>query len=595
MSSQDDISYSAIPKSMVSKSTESIQSSPDATERTVEWHISLRAPLSMLALFLSGVLVSVGHHIFYLRLNGSAVRDPNEGSQYLSQIWIIRYGTAFAFLAKALLASAVVVAYKQHMWINLRMEANTISTIDAMFAATYDILAFLSPNLLLRAKILALMALITWFLPLAALVTPSTLTVIPAMRENITMIHVPTLNFKNASLYNFDGLGDGTSPLLTRLTSAMASNMQILPMPAIAPNTTYNHTFQGPSLKCVPATGPRLDNMTAIWNATETRLNGTLGGQLMYLAYTLTESQSFINVSSFVSDCIIADAYTSCPMSGSVISARIGNESLECSVKSTNFDVEFHAIGNTQTITKIRYPRSGEFKGESSGAMSQALATILTGAIGVQMKSKSTDESGFASLVTWRTRVMSTALIGLVSTAFSERRGRLVGKIKDIPDADRQLAGNRTLAKMIEELSRNQTLSLFSDRRMWLPQNATNKTSVTQSTSYTIYEYRPRNLIMTYSIAIAFSAFGVLLGLRAVWLNGICHETSFSSIMSTTRNQVLDDLTLGYSLGSAPTPHAVTTIKLRFGVLRDGEQERSRAAFGLEEETVPLRKGQVVY
>lgn len=104
---------------MVTKNTESTRSPLDTEEQPVRWHISPRAPLSMLTLFASGILVSVGNHLFYSRLDGSVVHSPNEGSQYFTQIWIIRYGTAFAFLAKALLASAVVVAYKQHMWINL--------------------------------------------------------------------------------------------------------------------------------------------------------------------------------------------------------------------------------------------------------------------------------------------------------------------------------------------------------------------------------------------------------------------------------------------------------------------------------------------
>lgn len=162
MSPQSGITYTAIPKSNSTKTTDSPSNPPDTFEQPVRWHISLRTPISMLGLFASGILVAIGHHLFYTRLDGSVVRSTDDGSQYLTQIWIIRYGTAFAFLAKALLASAVVVAYKQHMWINLRARVNTVSTIDAMFAATYDILAFLSPSLLLRAKIPALMALIVW-------------------------------------------------------------------------------------------------------------------------------------------------------------------------------------------------------------------------------------------------------------------------------------------------------------------------------------------------------------------------------------------------------------------------------------------------
>jgi hypothetical protein len=66
--------------------------------------------------------------------------------------------------------------------------------------------------------------------------------------------------------------------------------------------------------------------------------------------------------------------------------------------------------------------------------------------------------------------------------------------------------------------------------------------------------------------------------------------------MTTTRNKYLDEITLGYSLGSAPTPDAVKKLKLRFGELQDGGiEERTRAAFGLDGETVPLRKGQLIY
>lgn len=78
----------------------------------MQWHISLRTPLSMLVLFAFGILVSVRHHLFYSYLDGSAVQNPDGGSQYLTQIWIIRYDTAFSFPSKTLLTSAVVVAYK---------------------------------------------------------------------------------------------------------------------------------------------------------------------------------------------------------------------------------------------------------------------------------------------------------------------------------------------------------------------------------------------------------------------------------------------------------------------------------------------------
>jgi hypothetical protein len=69
----------------------------------------------------------------------------------------------FAFVAKTLLAGSTVIAYKQMMWIHLRHKANSISTIDAVFAATHDLLAFFSPSFFFKAKVPALMASVAWY------------------------------------------------------------------------------------------------------------------------------------------------------------------------------------------------------------------------------------------------------------------------------------------------------------------------------------------------------------------------------------------------------------------------------------------------
>ncbi|KAI8939403.1 hypothetical protein NX059_003185 [Plenodomus lindquistii] len=168
------------------------------------------------------------------------------------------------------------------------------------------------------------------------------------------MVHVPTLNFNDSSLYQFSGLGDGTSPLLTRLTSAMASSMEILPIRAITPNTTYRHEFVGPSLQCEPAKGGRLANMSAIWNETESTLSASNGGELKYLSHTMEEEidtgngNSDLNATIFVRDCVTGDAYEDCWSSyGPAISARVRNESITCAVYHTLFDIDFSAVGDT--------------------------------------------------------------------------------------------------------------------------------------------------------------------------------------------------------------------------------------------------------
>ena len=114
------------------------------------------------------------------------------------------------------------------------------------------------------------------------------------------------------------------------------------------------------------------------------------------------------------------------------------------------------------------------------------------------------------------------------------------------------LAENRTFSELVEELSRNQTLSLFSNDRFWLPTKSSSLSDVSHWTSNTVYEYRPYNLWLAYGIAIASSFFAVVLGLYALWRNGVSHDNSFSAIMAVTQNDFLNELTLGHSLGATP-------------------------------------------
>lgn len=67
-------------------------------------------------------------------------------------------------------------------------------------------------------------------------------------------------------------------------------------------------------------------------------------------------SPLFFNVEDFVSNCVTGDVYNHCPPNyGPAISARVGNESITCVVHDTHFDLDFRAVGNTQTIMGLRF------------------------------------------------------------------------------------------------------------------------------------------------------------------------------------------------------------------------------------------------
>jgi hypothetical protein len=119
------------------------------------WRIDWLVPTQMAALLAIGTLLAVGHHLFYNSLAGHPVGK-------ISQQWATRYGTAFTFLVKACLVSAVSTAYTQHIWVMFRQKSMSIGALDATFSATSDPFSFLSVEMLKRVKIGTLLALMTW-------------------------------------------------------------------------------------------------------------------------------------------------------------------------------------------------------------------------------------------------------------------------------------------------------------------------------------------------------------------------------------------------------------------------------------------------
>lgn len=130
--------------------------------RQAQWGVNWKAPFKMIGLLLLGVAVALGHHYYYHYLDTKEVSTNNSKWNFKSQQWELRYGTAFAFLAKTFLAASISVAYQQHIWTTMRSKRITVSGLDATFGATKDIFAFLNPAFLLNVKVGAVLAALTW-------------------------------------------------------------------------------------------------------------------------------------------------------------------------------------------------------------------------------------------------------------------------------------------------------------------------------------------------------------------------------------------------------------------------------------------------
>jgi Kelch motif len=119
-------------------------------------NIHWRAPAIMVGSLMAGVCFAIGHHLLYQQFDHQPV------ASFTQQNWIIRVGTAFAFLVKMSLAIATSAAYVQQFWATLSRKSVRISRVDALFTALKDITVFADVGLWLGNPVLTILAIVTW-------------------------------------------------------------------------------------------------------------------------------------------------------------------------------------------------------------------------------------------------------------------------------------------------------------------------------------------------------------------------------------------------------------------------------------------------
>ncbi|RFU25352.1 hypothetical protein B7463_g10981, partial [Scytalidium lignicola] len=466
-------------------------------ERVV-WGIDWRAPVKMIGLLVTRAAAALGHHFYYQSLDGKQVATNDSNRNLQSQQWQLRYGTAFTFFAKTCLAASISVAYQQHIWTTMKRKSISISGINAIFDVISDPFAFLNFSFLWNVKVGAVLAALTWLMPLSALVTPATLTIVPSVTITPQIMNVPMVNYTDTSSLFFpddsnvgvdvNTVDNGISPFMSRLMAATAASLDILPMAAIAPAASYSLEFSAPSLSCIRAP----DNVTAVINRVAnytTSISGTW--TIPFLAFTpqdgmlIDSGVNYDDYQEFVDSCIGAASSINGSSfycdgmafnyggSSTYIWVKSDDDYYSCSVEETIFNVTFNATGNTQTI--------------------------------------------------------------------------------------------------------NQPYSF----------------NVTVNTN--IYVYNVINLALAYGVAVGVTIVSVIIGLRALIVNGVSHGTSFSAIMCSTRNKTLDSLVVGYSLATEPLGKEVLDTDLKFGLLGEDYRVIRRVGFGVTSEVNTLRKGANCY
>lgn len=484
-------------------------------------------------------------------------------------------------------------------------------------------------------------------MPLSALITPATLTVVPSVKITPQAMHVPMVDYGNISaLYTFNqnsqSLGvytadNGITPSFNRLMAQTASGHGILPMVAfVSGSATYALNFSAPSMQCVAAPPNVTAQIQKIYRGTGSLSNGTLSSPIislhgqyiaftpqvdMLMPYSIRPEYTDYDYTDFVNSCILPSGsvdkaaggtYLNCdgmtdfistdefkkgglPPRVSFATADVwvyvkGSDNYwNCSVRDTQFGITFNITGNVQTIDQsYTFKYTGQSLNNSHYVYGQIMSDWLTGAV-----------IGWAGqLVSYRTSITRTSLYGSLRTYSGPLDDPAEGYISDsaIPDHDRALTRGLNMGQLIEELSRNLTLSYFSADQLHLPGGI--EAVVDIETRPNIYHYNVANLAWAYGVAIAVTFMSAIIGIKAMLANGVSHETSFSSILCSTRNPTLDRLSVGSSLAATPLAKTVRKTELRFGLLQDRTNEPElikRVAFGVDEEIDTLQKGTVCY
>ncbi|KAF4624735.1 hypothetical protein G7Y89_g13434 [Cudoniella acicularis] len=494
--------------------------SPKRTKRRLD----LRAPMKMVGFMLAGLGLAIIHHFYYASLRDSeALSDTglyiwNTGSQE----WKIRYGTALAFVSKTAMAAAISYAYQEHLWRTLQKKAITIRGLDAASIVLDNLSSLFNAEYISKAKIGAVLVVLTWLLPLSTLVAPATLTVKPYTRLADSIMPVPVLNLSGHSEVDTYGIQRGRllNIVLSRLALTTALQQSIVPIPVIVPNSSYNLSFSGPSLKCET---PNTQNITDLIN--EAVNTGDMG--LDYdlppdIAYSPRAWRSLYYRSDFLWLWAAQAPYV-------------------CTIQRTSFVATFATFADSQRIDKD-YQWAWEELVTTDFYYDQLMAELIP---------------------------FFTGYVGLT------REETVV---------------NMTTAELMEEFSRNMTLSLFSVEQAWssTPQNTTVRTA----TQLNVFAYNERNLLLAYGLAFCACLGSVAVGLRAYYLNGTSYNSSFSSIVSTTRNSTLDILTEGRPLGPGKLDKNIEQTQLIFGILDNKEKGGlPRSGFGLPSEIRPEKRG----
>lgn len=525
--------------------------------------------------------------MFYRTLHGSRVGDEAR------QRWVFWIGSSLSFLTKVSLSAVLGVSRTQWVWLTLRTKWITMGGIDALFGVSSNPTFFANLNMLRRAKVATVMAIVMWINPLAAILTPGTISVETTTHINTVPCTVRSMVFlfeRNPIAINLSNTGVGnnvqilstgawsdapipeyrtatlsTPPLRAYIRSAytgiIAHPRDLGPDTLLTDTTlpqrcgnncTYIVKFLAPSIKCNEFTTWR----DVRWKTPVEFMRGTIFRTQLALGGILVGINKLNNRSRIPFIVLCRKSIVGYTVQQVILNRRFLEPVIVEAVHQYNLPVP---------QTTPQYPE----------------LTYLA------------NENLFILVV--------KTLNGNITIGESIETNVVLTPIMDEIERDQSAVGTA-----IETMAQKMVVSLLSfeetstDGFIYiLDVAAVQETTCTTTESRVIYVYSAETLIVVYALAVANALVMVLAGFIALGQNGMASENTISTIIRTTRNPTLDRSMGGSCLGGKPMPKELEKLELRFGAVgadagtsgTAATERTSHFALGIRGEITPITTG----
>lgn len=582
-----------------------------------------QAPAVMISSVLLGAAFAIGHDRFYNHFNG---REVNSG---LQQKVIINVGTAFAILVKMWFTVAAATVFSQQLFMSLERRAEQINDIDSLFGVLGYAWEFGKIKLWCRHFALALIAVVVWTLPVAAVFTPGTIEVHSDVRyDNSTLLRPAQpqqswrgkQKFANTQIdysvltregqYTESSLVlNSPSGILHAVAVGSAGRRDILPIPAPYQNSSYKLSFYGPGLACDSASAQDLATFNeALASARKARilpsLNTILGGVqdaqdpssyvLKYNAWMKSQNSGFnLSHPSWNNDTRNSHPFPYADNTGYFYFNISAHDVLvACHLHNASYDVEFRFQNSEQSINVTSVKLHGLVPFDE---------TVIVGVGDTDISDKIDYENAVYSAVQY---AFNNIVIGAASNetiAGSTNQGIQyyagivsLSMLRDFIESEDPVKVD-IIIDALQSIFQNITLSTLSTPELRLTDDEAEPITGSTWLSINVYVYQPENLYVAYGCSLLAAILCVLWGFHVMAHHGrLTYSIKFSTLLRTTRQKELDGIVSSAARrGNDPLPHEIKIHKLRYRLGGDHDLDGFQLVSSSDSDTSEYAKAEV--